>query len=144
MKRRLRAELHTHTREDSIDGHRLVLHSPKELIDAAADQGFEILSITNHNRLLFEAGISEYACEKGILLLPGVEVSLEGSYTLLYNFLGYDPSWTTPAQVMARKGPDQLVIAAHPFFPIRRGGIQAFLYEADQLQSSSAENCETV
>ena len=54
MKRWLKAELHTHTREDPIDGRRIVLHSPKELIDAAAAQGFEVLSITNHNQLLFE------------------------------------------------------------------------------------------
>ena len=127
MKRWLKAELHTHTREDPIDGRRIVLHSPKELIDAAAAQGFEVLSITNHNQLLFEEGISKYAHEKGILLLPGVEATLEGSHTLLHNFLDYDPSWITSAQVMAKKGPDQMVIAAHPFFPIRSALGRRFL-----------------
>ena len=119
MKKWLKAELHTHTREDPSDGQTLVRHSPGQLIDAAAAQGFEVLSITNHNQLLFEEGLSNYAHEKGILLLPGVEATLEGSHTLLYNFLDYEPDWTTPAQVMARKGPAQLVVAAHPFFPIR-------------------------
>ncbi len=119
MKTWLKAELHTHTREDPSDGKRIVLHSPQELIDAAADQGFELLSITNHNQLLFDEELRDYAHEKGILLLPGVEATLEERHTLLYNFLDYDPAWTTLSQVMAKKGPDRLVIAAHPFFPIR-------------------------
>ena len=127
MKRWLKAELHTHTREDPSDGQRIVLHSPEELIDRAAAQGFELLSITNHNQLLYKEGLSEYAQEKGILLLPGVEATLEGSHALLYNFLDYDPDWTTPSQVMARKGRAQLVVAAHPFFPIRSALGRRFL-----------------
>ncbi len=127
MKRWLKAELHTHTREDPADGQSVVWHSPQQLIDSAAAQGFELLSITNHNQLLFEEGLNDYAHEKGVLLLPGVEATLEGSHTLLYNFLDYEPDWTTPAQVLDRKGPDQLVVAAHPFYPIRSAIGRRFL-----------------
>lgn len=117
MKRWLKAELHTHTLEDPVDGRRIIFHSPRQLIDMAAEQGFEVLSITNHNQLLFNEKLEEYARSRGILLIPGVEATLKGKHVLLYNFLDYSPSWRDFEVVKQKKGSGQLVIAPHPFFP---------------------------
>lgn len=117
MKTWLKTELHTHTVEDPVDGRRIVYHSARELIDRAEEQGFDVLSITNHNQLFFPPSLQEYAQEKGILLIPGVEATLKGRHFLLYNFLDYKSSWKSPEIVTKHKGPDQLVIAPHPFFP---------------------------
>jgi len=118
MKSWLKTELHTHTIDDPKDGKRIVLHSAEQLIDKAEEQGFQVLSITNHNQLLFTSALEEYARERGILLIPGVEATLEGKHVLLYNFLNYDGSWSSPEIVTRNKGPGQLVIAPHPFFPL--------------------------
>ena len=52
-------------------------------------------------------------------MIPGVEATLEGKHVLLYNFLDYDPSWQDFEVVKRHKGSEQLVIAPHPFFPLR-------------------------
>jgi len=119
MKSWLKTELHTHTNDDPEDGKRFVVHSAEQLIDEAQEQGFQVLSITNHNQLLFTSALEEYARERGILLIPGVEATLEGKHVLLYNFLNYDSSWNSPEIATKNKGPDQLVIAPHPFFPLQ-------------------------
>ncbi len=118
MKRWLKAELHTHTAEDPADGQRIVFHSPDQLIDTAAERGFEVLAITNHDQMLFDDRWEEYARVRGILLIPGVEATLRGKHVLLYNFSNYDASWKTPEIVSENKGPGRLVMAPHPFFPI--------------------------
>ena len=118
MKSWLKTELHTHTNDDPEDGKRIVVHSAEQLIDQAEEQGFQVLSITNHNQQLFTASLEKYAKERGILLIPGVEATLEGKHVLLYNFLNYDSSWNSPEIATKNKGPDQLVIAPHPFFPL--------------------------
>ena len=117
MKRWLKAELHTHTLEDPVDGRRIIFHSPRQLIDTAAERGFEVLSITNHNQLLFNDQLEEYARSRGILLIPGVEATLKGKHVLLYNFPDYSPMWGDFEVVKQKKGCHQLVIAPHPFFP---------------------------
>lgn len=117
MKRWLKAELHTHTREDPSDGDRVVFHSPWQLIDAAASQHFEVLAITNHNQQLFSPELEVYARQRGIVLIPGVEATLRGKHVLLYNFLEYRPGWDQPEIVRANKRENQLVVAPHPFFP---------------------------
>ncbi len=118
MKSWLKTELHSHTIDDPKDGKSIVVHSAQQLIDQAEEQRFQVLSITNHNQLLFSSSLEEYARKRGILLIPGVEATLKGKHVLLYNFLNYESFWKTPEIVAQHKGPKQLVIAPHPFFPI--------------------------
>ncbi|MFZ0429186.1 MAG: PHP-associated domain-containing protein [Acidobacteriota bacterium] len=138
----LKVDLHLHTREDPNDGGRMVVHSPEELIRHAAGQGFQVLAITNHNQLLYTMELAEFAEGLGILLLPGVEATLRGRHVLLYNFLGYRPSWNTFEQVREAKGADQLVIAPHPFYPVAEALRDLFfewidLFDAVELSSLS-------
>ena len=119
MKRWLKTELHSHTVDDPVEGPKIILYAARRLIDAAAQRGFEVLSITNHNQMLLDRGLEAYAWQRGILLTPGVEATLEGKHVLLYNFLDYDPSWQDFEVVKRHKGSEQLVIAPHPFFPLR-------------------------
>lgn len=113
----LKADLHTHSRDDPVDGDRVVTHSTFELIDRAAELGYRVLGLTNHRQYFRQTNAFEYAAEKGILILPGVEASLAGRHVLLYNFPEYEPDWTSPEMVERFRSPDRLVIAPHPFFP---------------------------
>ncbi|HYC93118.1 MAG TPA: PHP domain-containing protein [Thermoanaerobaculia bacterium] len=63
------ADLHTHTYHS--DGTR----SPKEVIDVAAAHGLSIVSISDHDNLAAYFEIKTYADEKGITLVPGIELS---------------------------------------------------------------------
>ncbi len=120
----------------------MVVHSAEELIQSAADRGFQVLSITNHNQLRYDRELAEFAERLGVLLIPGVEATLCGRHVLLYNFLNYRPTWNSPEAVQSSKGPDQLVIAPHPFFPVAEALRELFyrwihLFDAVELSSLS-------
>ena len=78
----LKADLHLHTAEDPNDR---VSYTAKELISKAADQGFEVLAITNHQCLTFNQKLSAYARERGNLLIPGMEINLHRRHVLFLN-----------------------------------------------------------
>ena len=63
------ADLHTHTFHS--DGTR----SPKEVIDVAYDSGLRIISISDHDNLAAYFEIKSYADDRGMLLIPGIELS---------------------------------------------------------------------
>jgi hypothetical protein len=113
---KLKADFHLHTREDPIDSN--ISHTAKELIDRAAEKGFDILAITNHNTITYSDFLEDYASKKGILLIPGIELSVQGKDIILLNF---SPSEIEEVKVISDikdvKDQNKLVIAPHPFYP---------------------------
>lgn len=63
------ADLHTHTHHS--DGTR----SPREVIDVAAAHGLSIVAISDHDNLAAYFAIKRYADERGLTLVPGIELS---------------------------------------------------------------------
>ena len=111
--RPLKADLHLHTAEDPNDR---VSYTAKELISKAADQGFEVLAITNHQCLTFNQKLSAYARERGILLIPGMEINVRHRHVLFLN----PPSGKKVSDfssLSALRRPDRLIMAPHPYFP---------------------------
>lgn len=109
----LKADLHLHTREDPCDP---VLYTARELIAQAADQGFEVLSITNHNLRTFDRDLFHFARERGILLIPGMEITIQDRHVLVLNPPEHK-SFADFSSLADLNRPDCLVIAPHPFFP---------------------------
>ncbi|MDH4268269.1 MAG: PHP domain-containing protein, partial [Deltaproteobacteria bacterium] len=58
----LKADLHLHTAEDPVDR---AQYTAKELIAKAADKGFDVISITNHQQMTFNQDLFSYAKERG-------------------------------------------------------------------------------
>ena len=111
--RPLKADFHLHTAEDPCDH---VPHTAKDLISKAADEGFEVLAITNHQCLTYNQRLSAYARERGILLIPGMEANVRHRHVLLLN----PPSGKQVpdfSSLSALRRPDTLIIAPHPYFP---------------------------
>jgi hypothetical protein len=109
----LKTDLHLHTRE----GEKFIAYDARGLIDRAAREGFRVLSITNHDTLTFSEDLAAYARERGILLIPGVEATIEGRHVLLYNIDVPLARIRTFADLRRLKRPEWLVVAPHPFFP---------------------------
>jgi len=109
----LKADLHLHTRE----GDPFIPYDARGLIDRAVREGFQVLSITNHNTVTFNEDLRAYARERGILLIPGVEATIEGRHVLLYNLDIPPERIRTFADLGRLRRPEWLVVAAHPFFP---------------------------
>ena len=72
----LKADLHIHTKEDPVH-HKDIKYTAKQLIDHAANQGYEVIAITCHNKVYYNKKIKEYAKKKGILLIPGIEKTIK-------------------------------------------------------------------
>jgi predicted metal-dependent phosphoesterase TrpH len=111
----LKIELHTHTADDPID---VIPHTTFELIDRAATLGYDALAITLHERQLDLRRFASYAEERGLLLIPGVERTIEGRHVLLLNYArGAEDVRTFADLARLRARAPGLVVAPHPFFP---------------------------
>jgi predicted metal-dependent phosphoesterase TrpH len=112
----LRGDLHHHINTDPHDCS-FVSHSAGELIDHAAAIGLNVLAITCHESVPYDQDATRYAADRGILLLRGMEATVDGCHVLLLNFREFPPGVCTTADVAACKTPAAMVIAPHPFYP---------------------------
>ena len=113
----LKVDLHIHTSEDPFD---IITYDARQLVDRAAGRGFDALAVTLHDRQLVDAGLSDYARERGIVLVPGTERTIGRKHVLLLNFPAALAEATRSLEDIAalkRAHPEGLVIAPHPFFP---------------------------
>jgi predicted metal-dependent phosphoesterase TrpH len=113
----LKIDFHTHTAEDPQDR---IAYSARDLIDRAAAKGFDALAVTNHNAVTYGDDLRKYAAAKGLLLLPGAELTMENRHILVINpRFPVGPGIRYSLSDLARiKTPDSLFIAPHPFFII--------------------------
>ena len=109
----LKSDLHLHTAEDPLDR---VRYTAKELISKAADQGFDVISITNHQRMTFNQDLLSYARERGILLIPGIEMTIQRRHVLVLNPPPHKICSDFFSLSKLRR-PETLIVAPHPYFP---------------------------
>ena len=111
----MKVELHTHSADDPVD---TIPHSTLDLIDRAAELGYDALAITLHEKQLDLRRFEAYAADRGVVLIPGVERTIEGRHVLLLNFRRGADRVDTFADLARLKSRGRgLVIAPHPFFP---------------------------
>lgn len=111
----LKVDLHLHTSEDPVDN---IRHDAVALIDRAAALRFNALAITLHDQQFSDRRVFDYARERGIVLLRGIEKTIDGKHVLLINFPQAVEQVHSFDDVRALKGRSNgLVIAPHPFFP---------------------------
>jgi len=122
----LRGDFHHHINTDPSDGS-FVRYSAGELIDRAAAIGLNVLAITCHESVPYDEDATRYAAARGILLLRGMEATVDGNHVLLLNFDEFPPGVCAVADVVARKSRDAMVIAPHPFYPVAIAGGELLL-----------------
>lgn len=111
----LKVDLHIHTNEDIHDSY--IKYNAKQLIDHASKLKFDVISITNHDTFIFSKELAEYAKEKGILLIPGIEIRIEGKEVLLYNFTEDQIKQIKTFEDLRKlKNKSKLIVAPHPYF----------------------------
>ena len=134
----LKVELHTHTADDPIDA---IPHTTFELIDRAAALGYDALAITLHDHQLDLRRFAPYAAERGIVLIPGVERTIEGRHVLLLNFARGTQRVRTFADLARLKASERgLVVAPHPFFPSTvclRGALERYADLFDAVERNA-------
>ena len=111
----LKVELHIHTADDPADP---IPYSTFEVIDRAAELGYDALAITLHDKQLELTPYAEYAAARNIVLIPGIERTIQGRHVLLLNFSSAAESVQSFDDVARLKARERgIVIAPHPFFP---------------------------
>ena len=111
----LKVDFHTHTADDPADR---IPYSTRQLIDRAAELGYNALAITLHDHQLDVAPHLDYARRRGVTLIAGVERPIEGRHVLLLNYSRAAESVASFEQLARlREREHGLVIAPHPFFP---------------------------
>jgi predicted metal-dependent phosphoesterase TrpH len=112
----IKVELHAHTADDPAD---LIPHSTRDLIDHAARLGFGAVAVTLHDRQLDLRPFEDFARDRGVVVIPGIERTIQGKHVLLLNFPAVAEqlqSFNDLAR-LKRHYPAGLVIAPHAFYP---------------------------
>lgn len=113
----LKVELHCHTDEDPLDA---IPHSTRQLIDHAATLGYHALAITLHDAYFDPQEHDDFARQRGITLIRGIERSIKGKHVLLINFPPESAGVRSFEDIRDLKEahPEGLVIAPHSCYPI--------------------------
>jgi predicted metal-dependent phosphoesterase TrpH len=134
----LKVELHSHTADDPVD---TIPYTTVELIDRAVTLGYDALAITLHEHQLDLRSVEPYATERGLVLIAGVERSVERRHVLLLNYAsGAEEVRTFADLARLRKRGRGLVVAPHPFFPgttCLRGDLQRHLDLFDAVERNA-------
>jgi len=128
----LKCDFHMHAREDGLDW---VPYGARELIEKAARLKFDVLAFAFHGHVLDDPALTEFARERGILLIPACEVYVGRKEVLCFNITQAEvDSIKTFAALRAwkqRKGEEGLIIAPHPFYPLGQCLQDEFLANLD-------------
>lgn len=116
----IKIDLHMHCGEDPKDG----LHYPATaLIDRAIELGFAAIAITLHDKVLEEPRVFEYARQKGLLLIPAVELRIQHRDVLLYNVTQREVDRLRTFEDLRafrrQRSENLLIVAPHPYYPVR-------------------------
>jgi predicted metal-dependent phosphoesterase TrpH len=138
---RLKVDFHTHTSDDPKD---YIGFSSEQLIDRAAERGLDALAVTNHDIVTFNRDLEEYAERRGLLLLPGVELTLSNKHVVVVNpdFREAD-DFRSLDDLAGIRSDRNLIIAPHPFYPGFRclgSDLEAHIDSFDAVEFSSFYN----
>lgn len=111
----IKVSLHIHSNEDSEDGN-IIRYSLFELVDFAQANHIKVLASTAHDLNVATQKHIDYAKSKGVLLLSGIELDIDGQHVLVINCGSSADDITTYEQLREFKArnPKVFIIAAHP------------------------------
>lgn len=111
----LKADFHVHC---DTDEHHSLEYTAKDIIRTCAKLNYKVLSITNHDRIRHTNELARFAKKKGVILISGIEKTIEGKEVLLINIkkesIGKIKNFN---HLEKYKRENVLVIAPHPFYP---------------------------
>lgn len=132
----LKSDLHLHAKEDRYD---FIKYSAKELIDLAEKKHYDVLALTLHDYFYYPKDLKEYARKKGILLIPGSEITIDRRDVLVYNAnageLAKIKTFDDLRKLKKRRGDSILIVAPHPFYKTRRCLMKEFERNIDVFEA---------
>jgi len=132
----MKADLHIHT-SYSFDSN----SSPKKMVDTAIENGIDCLAITDHDEIRGVLEAIEYAKEKPILIIPGIEVKTKEG-----DILGLNVKEIIPKKLSAKETIEKIkelggmAVLPHPFgwFCAFKGDIKKLIADLDGIEVLNA------
>ncbi len=112
----LKTNFHLHIADDPQDK---IPYTAYDALNRAAELGFEVISFTCHREVVHKKEYEEYAKSKNILLIPGIEASIEKKDVVIINCGKDAEKIKTFKDLRDFRGqnPQILIIAPHPYVP---------------------------
>lgn len=132
----MKCDLHVHTFY-SYDSTAL----PKEMVDAALKKGVDCLAITDHGEIQGVLEAMNYASNKPILIIPGIEIKTKEGDVLGLNIKEKIPNGISAKETIGLiKEKGGIAIIPHPFalfYPFK-GSLKKLLKEIDGIEVLNA------
>ncbi|HSI86975.1 MAG: PHP-associated domain-containing protein [Candidatus Methylacidiphilales bacterium] len=116
---RYRVDFHGHCKGDPMDD---LPHTVYQYIDRSVERGLNAIAITWHRKQFDIPDAIDYARDRGLLLIPGIETEVNGvCHTLVLNAPPGEVGPTSTLEDLRRlkKYSQVLIIAPHPYYPLR-------------------------
>jgi len=134
----VRVDLHIHSGRDPRDN---LSYSVAQVIDRAASVGLHCLAIADHGHFTWRASDAAYARARGLLLIPAIEARIQRRDVVILNAGADAERLSTFAELRAYRAPDRLIIAPHPFFPIKASLKELFDAHAELFDAVELSPC---
>ncbi|MBU1179087.1 PHP domain-containing protein [Patescibacteria group bacterium] len=110
----IKTNFHLHTADDPKDK---IPHTIYEAVDKAKEKGYGALAITCHEKVVFKKEYIEYAKQKGILLIPGIEAKIKKKHVVILGCNEEAEKIKTFQELKNYKknNPQIFILAPHPF-----------------------------
>ncbi len=110
----LKAQLHLHIQGDPVDN---IKYTATQIINYASQLNYDVLCVTCHDKLIFRKSDQKLAKSKGILLIPGIEKTIQKKHVLIINAHPESEFINSFADLKTYKKEHKhsLIIAPHPF-----------------------------
>lgn len=143
----LKANLHFHSADDPRHS-RSIGYSTKDGIDHAAQIGMHALALTYHHFFAWTPEFHKYAAERGVLLIPGVELYVRERrgkglrrHVIVLNCTKEIESVRTfrDLEQYRKKHPQIFIVAPHPYFYGHfslKGFLEKYIHLFDAIEHS--------
>lgn len=113
---KIKVQFHIHSKQDPRDN---IKYSEKQIIDRAAKLGYDSIAITCHDVIIFNEDLKKYAEKKRVLLIPGIEKSIQKKHVVILNadLAAQTINNFEGLKKYKENHPESLIIAAHPYYP---------------------------
>lgn len=110
-----KACLHLHIKGDPTDN---ISYSFSDVIQKAVAEDFKIIAVTAHDKIMYSEEMQTLATQNGILLIPGIEKTIEGKHVVILNCHQSADQIESFTQLQAYKlaHAESFILAVHPFF----------------------------
>ena len=113
----LKTNLHFHSSEDKWDN---LNYSVFDGVDRAVELGFDVLALTCHNEVMTTPEMKKYAEKKGVLLISGAELNLDGADVLVLGTEDKKISRLRTLRDLREYKKENLYLFSNPAVPVGR------------------------